>query len=153
MNGTIITLIEKLLDYHMYLEGFYDTLLKSNHIVEDYALKNTALVLKSLENKHCVFYKETLASYSNRDASVSDKILSEVDFNLINLKQSLNSYGIVNAKQMIANAIDCENKQIFLLSKITDMLEIEGQDEGVVIIMRLLKKEEENNLELLQPFI
>ncbi len=145
--------MEKLLDFHIFFEGFYENLLKSKLIIDDYALKNTAAILKSLESKHCELYRETIHSYSKNNIPVSDNILSEVDFFLITLKQSLSSYGIMNGKQMIANAIDYENKQIFLLSKIIDMLAIEKPDNDSVTLMEMLKKEEENNLALLNPFI
>ncbi len=153
MSGTIVILMEKLLDFHIFFEGFYENLLKSKLIIDDYALKNTAAILKSLESKHCELYRETIHSYSKNNIPVSDNILSEVDFFLITLKQSLSSYGIMNGKQMIANAIDYENKQIFLLSKIIDMLAIEKPDNDSVTLMEMLKKEEENNLALLNPFI
>lgn len=153
MNGTIVILMEKLLDFHIFLEGFYDSLLKNELILNDYALKNTAAILKSLESKHCNLYRETINSYANNKAPVSGNILSEVDFSLITLKQSLNTYGIMNSKQMIANAIDCENKQIFLLSKIIDMLSMEFQEKDPIAVMEILKREEEHNLSLLNPFI
>lgn len=153
MNGTIITLLEKLLDFHIFLENFYDSLLKNELILNDYALKNTAVVLKSLETKHCVLYLETIKEYETLKTPVSGNVITEVDFSLITLKQSLNSYGILNSKQMIANAIDCENKQIFLLSKIIDMLSMEIQEKESIEVMRMLKREEENNLEILNPFI
>ncbi|MDF2801538.1 MAG: hypothetical protein K0S61_1441 [Anaerocolumna sp.] len=153
MNGTIITLMDKLLDFHIYFEGFYESLLKNKLIIDDYALKNTAAILKSLESKHCKLYRETIESYPKYKTPVSSNIISEVDFSLITLKQSLNSYGIMNPKQMLANAIDYENKQIFLLSKIIDMLKVEIQENDPIDIMEMLKREEENNLELINPFM
>lgn len=153
MNNTITIVVEKLLDFHAFLEGFYDSLLKAEHISENYALKNAAVVLKSLETKHCALYRETIETYSGYKTPVSGNIISEVDFSLITLKQSLNSYGIMNAKQMIANAIDCENKQIFLLGKIIDMLSLEIEENEPIAVMKMLKEEEENNLKILEPFI
>lgn len=153
MNGTILTLMEKLLDFHIFFEGFYENRLKNKLMIDDYALKNTAAILKSLESKHCELYRETMNSYSKYDIPISENIMSEVDFFLITLKQSLSGYGIMNAKQMIANAIDYENKQIFLLSKIIDMLKIEIQENEPIALIEMLKKAEENNLALLNPFI
>lgn len=153
MNNTITIVLEKLLDFHVFMEGFYDSLLKAEHILGNYAMKNTAVILKSLETKHCGLYRKSIEINSRYKTPVSGNILSEVDFSLITLKQSLNSYGIMDAKQMIANAIDCENKQIFLLGKIIDMISQEIQENEPIEVMKMLKEEEESNLRLLTPFI
>lgn len=153
MSGTIITLIEKLLDFHIFLEGFYEGQLKNEIVTSNFSLRNTAMILKTLETKQCEEYKKTIEVCPIKETPVSDTILSEVDFFLITLKQSLSSYGIFQAKQLIANAIDCENKQIFLLSKIIDMLSNEAHESHVLEVMRNLLKSEENRLQMLTPFI
>jgi rubrerythrin len=59
----------------------------------------------------------------------------------------------MTARQLIAMAIDCENKQVFLLTKILEMLKNQPEAEEIRKVFTYLLAEEKKHCENLQPFI
>ncbi|QHQ61123.1 hypothetical protein Ana3638_10375 [Anaerocolumna sedimenticola] len=149
MKNTITDLLHKLLDLGYYLEKFYRHF-RDN---QDFALKNTAAILASEERKHIEIYRNIVKEVETKEEyPIEDELMGYVNYLLINMKQSLNNYGIITPGQLIAKAIDNENKQIFLLSQIIEMSSTAALPPYFHEILTFLLKEENNQLANLLPF-
>ena len=149
MKNTITDLLRKFLDLGFYLEKFYRHFIDN----ENYALKNTAAILAAEERKHIEIYSDLVKETEARDEyPIEDELMGYVNYLLINMKQSLNNYGITTPGQLIAKAIDNENKQIFLISQIIEMLSDSALPPDIHEIFKFLLSEEQGQLANLLPF-
>ncbi|WMJ89690.1 hypothetical protein [Anaerocolumna sp. MB42-C2] len=149
MKNTNTDLLHKLLDLGFYLEKFYEHFLEN----QNFALKNTAAILVSEERKHIEVYSNLIRDEEAKEEyPIGDELMGYVNYLLINMKQALNNYGIVTPGQLIAKAIDNENKQIFLLSQIIEMSSASSIPPYFHEILTFLLKEENRQLANLRPF-
>lgn len=153
MKEPILSLLHKLRDLEEYLEDFYRNLSQNEKIKENIALKNTASILALEEKRHAALYQELIKqAEAGETVPVEHEILSRTDYFLITIKQSVSGYGILSAGQLIAMAIDWENKQIFLMNQILDMLKEEAAPDYILEVFSVLLQEEKRHYENLQPF-
>ncbi|MGB8454050.1 MAG: hypothetical protein WCD89_17195 [Anaerocolumna sp.] len=153
MKNTIVILLYKLFELEISLEEFYGNLSQNDNAVNNNALKNVAGVLAAEEKKHVDLYRRFVKETELKEEFViKDDIMGQIDYILINLKQSINGYGILTAGQLIAKAIDNENKQIFLTTQITDLIKNETPPSFVNEIFAFLLGEEQQHLANLIPF-
>ncbi|BCJ93420.1 hypothetical protein acsn021_09890 [Anaerocolumna cellulosilytica] len=153
MNHTIKTLLVRILDLENFFESFYRNLALSQEAQKDYALKNTAAILSLEEKRHGEVCQELINKDVGAKHLISDDILSQVEYFLITLKQSANSYGILTAKQLIAHAIDSENRQITLLNRILELLRKDNIDSSLEEVFVYLLEEESKHVNNLQVFL
>ncbi len=153
MKNTIVILLYKLLELEISLEEFYENLVLNDFVNSNFALKNTAVILAAEEKKHVDIYRQFVKQAElKEEIIIADSIMGQVDYFLINLRHSINSYGIVTAGQLIAKAIDNENKQIFLITQIMELLKIETMPLFLQEMFAFLLKEEQKHLANLMPF-
>ncbi len=153
MKNTIVILLYKLFELEISLEEFYENLSQSEIAGTNFALKNTAGILAVEEKKHVDLYRQLVKEAELKEEFIIiDEIMGQIDYFLINLKQSINGYGIINAGQLIAKAIDNENRQISLISKITDLFKNETPPAFINEIFTFLLNEEQQHLANLIPF-
>ncbi len=153
MENTIEILLYKLLELEISLEEFYENLSQSDFAKANYALKNTAGILAAEEGKHIDVYRRFVKEMDlKEDYIIDDHIMGEVDYLLVSMKQAIQGYGIVTAGHMIAKAIDNENKQIFLISRITELLRKEPLPSFINEMFLFLLNEEQRHLSNLMPF-
>jgi hypothetical protein len=153
MNHTIKTLLVRILDLENFFESFYRNLALSQEAQKDFALKNTAAILSLEEKRHGEVCQELVDKDVGEDCVITDEILSQVDYLLITLKQSASSYGILNAKQLIAHAIDSENRQITLLNRVLELLRKDNIDSSLEEVFEYLLEEEVKHVNNLQIFL
>ncbi len=152
MKNTFVIVLYKLFELKIFLEEFYENLSLSDTVKDNYALKNTARILASEEKKHLDFYRQCVKkSELGEEYIIEEDIMSQIEFNLINLKQTAGSYGIWTSGQLIAKAIDNQNKQLFLITRIKEMLK-PGKDSLMDEILNALLLEEQEHLNNLLPF-
>ncbi|GEM_PF-6502941 len=153
MENTIVILLYKLLELEISLEEFYENLSQNDFVKTNSALKNTADILAAEERKHIDVYRRFVKQTQlKEDYVIHGDIMGEVDYLLVSLKQSIQGYGIVTAGQLIAKAIDYENKQIFLISRIIELLKKETLPPFINEIFVILLNEERKQLANLVPF-
>ncbi len=154
MKNSIIIILYKLLEAEIFLEDFYGKFAHSDFVKNIYALKNTAIILTDVENKHAQVFKRLIEETESKKTVILDEnIMAEVDYILVNLKQSMNSYGITTAGQLIAKAVDNENKHIFLMSHIIKLLKKETSVSYIKELFVFLLEEEQRHLANLRPFL
>lgn len=154
MGYHIVNLLMKLQDFEHYSESFYTRLSRDQRVDQNFALKNTAVILAAEENRHAHLFQELLDGITDEITIPLDKeLVGEVDYFLIMLKQSVLEYGIMSARQLIAQAVDCENKQVFLITKILNTLELQPGTEKLRIVFQQILKEEQQHVQNLQPFL
>ncbi|WFR56259.1 hypothetical protein QA584_21980 [Anaerocolumna sp. AGMB13025] len=152
MNNTFVILLYKLFELEIMREEFYGNLSASVLSESNYAFKNTAKILAAEEKKRVDSYRKAVKKSEAEEEYVIDNgIMGEVEYALINLKQSISSYGIITAGQLIAKAIDTQNKQIFLITHILDLLN-EKRPSFATEILNTLLQEEQKHLKNLMPF-
>jgi hypothetical protein len=153
MKEPILSLLHKLRDLEEYLEDFYRNLSQNEKIKENVALRNTASIFALEEKRHAQLYQELISKAEGEETIFVDhEILSRTDYFLITIKQSVSGYGILSAGQLIAMAIDWENKQIFLINQILDMLKMKAAPDYIMEVFSVLLQEEKRHYENLQPF-
>jgi hypothetical protein len=153
MKNTIVILLYKLFELEICLEEFYENLSQSEIAGKNFALKNTAGILAVEEKKHVDVYRKLVKETELKEEFIiNDDIMGQIDYFLINLKQSINGYGITAGGQLIAKAIDYENKLIFLMSQITALLKKVTPPSFINEIFTFLLKEEQQHLANLMPF-
>ncbi len=153
MKEPILSLLHNLRDLEEYLEEFYRNFSQNEKIKENIALKNTASILALEEKRHAKLYQELIKqAEAGETVLVDQELLTRTDYFLITIKQSVSSYGILSAGQLIAMAIDWENKQIFLINQILDMLNQEAAPDYILEVFSVLLQEEKRHYENLQPF-
>lgn len=153
MKYTVKTLLVKILDLEFFFESFYRNLALSQEAQNNFALKNTAVILSMEEKRHGEVCQELIDKNVGEEHPVTDELLSQVDYLLITLKQSSNSYGILDAKQLIAHAIDSENRQITLFNRILELLKKDKADSSIVKVFNYLLEEETKHVNNLQAFL
>lgn len=152
MNNTFVILLYKLFELEIMREEFYGNLSASVLSESNYAFKNTAKILAAEEKKRVDSYRKAVKKSEAEEEYVIDNgVMGEVEYALINLKQSISSYGIITAGQLIAKAIDTQNKQIFLITHILDLLN-EKRPSFATEILNTLLQEEQKHLKNLMPF-
>lgn len=152
MKKTFALLIYKLYELKILLGEFYENFSSSDVVYNNYALKNTVRILTLQEQKHVNFYRQRVKeSEAGEEYIIDDEIFSQFEFQIINLKQSLSTYGIRSAGQLIAKAIDIQNKQIFLITSIKEALKPDSSSLMGYILDALLG-EERKYLTNLLPF-
>lgn len=152
MKKTFALLIYKLYELKILLGEFYENFSSSDVVYNNYALKNTVRILTLQEQKHVNFYRQRVKeSEAGEEYIIDDEIFSQFEFQIINLKQSLSTYGIRSAGQLIAKAIDIQNKQIFLITSIKEALKPDSSSLMGYILDALLD-EERKYLTNLLPF-
>lgn len=153
MENTFVILLYKLFELKIMLEDFYKNLTINGSEIYNYALKNTAAILAAEGKKQIDSCRKIVKkSEQEEEYIINNDIMGQLDFNIIKLKQSLTSYGISTAGQLIAKAIDIENKQIFILTQIIDMLKSHTPPEFIEESLTVLLKEEQKYLSNLLPF-
>lgn len=153
MKNTFVILLYKLFELKIMLQEFYENLSLNDLVRNNFALNNTARILALEEKKHVDLYRQFVKkSEMSAEYIISDDIMGQVDFYLINLKQSISSYGIVTAGQLIAKAIDTQNKQIFLITRTQEGLNKEMLPQFAGEILNSLLMEEQKHLNNLLPF-
>lgn len=153
MKNTIVILLYKLFELEISLEEFYENLSQGEIAGTNFALKNTAGILAVEEKKHVSLYRQLVKETELKEEFIIiDEIMGQIDYFLINLKQSINGYGIITAGQLIAKAIDNENRQISLISKIIDLLKNATPPVFINEIFTFLLNEEQQHLANLIPF-
>ena len=154
MKQAFEILLLKLKELHEFLENFYQSISCTDIAKNNYALRNTASVLCLEEKRYRIIYENIINELKEKEIeSISDQVLAKVDFFLITLKQSSNSYGIYNAKQLMAQAIDSVNKQVFLLKQILELIKEEMNNLYIEEIFHSLIQKEEKYIENLKPFL
>lgn len=153
MKEPILSLLQKLQDLEEFISDFYKNLSQNDRIKENITLKNTASILAIEEKRHEKLLQDLIGKLDNVEAVIVDKeLLARADYYLVTMKQALSSFGILTANQLIALAIDWENKQVFLLSQILDMLREEEAPEYIQEAFQLLFDEEKKHYENLMPY-
>jgi hypothetical protein len=151
MNNTFVILLYKIFELEILREEFYGNLSVSVLADSNYAFRNTAKILASEEKKHVDSYRKAVKkSEAEQEYSIDDGVMGEIEYSIINLKQSISSYGIVTAGQLIAKAIDTQNKQIFLITHILNLLD--ERPSFVTEILNTLLEVEQKHLKNLMPF-
>lgn len=152
MKNTFVILLYKLFEMKIFLEEFYENLFLSDTVNNNFALKNTASILASEEKKQLEFYRQCVKkSELGENYIIEDDVMSQIEFYLINLKQTAGSYGIGTAGQLIAKAIDNQNKLLFLITRIKELLKPDT-DSLMGNILNALLLEEQKHLNNLLPF-
>jgi len=152
VEKTFTILLYQLLELRIFIEEFYENFSLSDTAKNNYALNNTSWILAAEEKKHINFYRQWVKEAEpEKDYIIENGVFSQFEFQLINLKQSLSSYGIYTAGQLIAKAIDIQNNLIFLITNIRDTLKTD-RNFPMNHVLDAILKEEQKFLASLLPF-